>query len=740
MEKKWTFQCGSDEIHLAVGRYAQQANGSVMVRSGDTVVLVTATMSDPRPGVDFLPLMVNFEERVYAIGRIPGSWNRREGRPRDLATLNARLIDRPLRPLFPEGFRHDVQVIATVLSVDPDHHPEILSLIGASAALMISDIPFNNPIGGVKVGLVDGELVINPNEEEQEKSDLELIVSGTEDAVTMVEAGANEVKEEVILEAIELGHKEIQKQVEVQKIMVRELGVEKIEFVPATQDEQIVKRVKSYENDLDIALREEKKQAREEAIKELKEQIVDLLVVELAEEGEEEDVVKEVKKAFESMLKDLVRRMILHEDLRPDGRRPEEIRPIWTEAGLLPRVHGSAVFTRGQTQALAVLTLGAVGDEQIMFDLGAHETKRFLHHYNFPPYSVGETFPLRTPGRREIGHGALGEKALEPIIPSHEEFPYTIRLVSEILESNGSTSQASICAGSMALMDGGVPIKSHVAGVAMGLMKDGDTFAVLSDIQGMEDFYGDMDFKVAGTKDGVTALQMDMKISGIDKDILWTALERAKHGRFHILQEMEKGIKEPRPELSPYAPTMVTLKIDPEQIRDIIGPQGKTIRHITEVTNTKVDIEDDGTVFILAYAKEDVEKAVAMVEELTRDVEVGQTYLGKVKRLMNFGAFVEVLPGKEGLVHISRLADFRVNKVEDIINVGDQIWVKVTEIDDRDRINLSREAVLKERGQEILEEENRNPKGSSNDSSDSNRRSRSNRNHDKGRGGRTQKK
>ncbi len=711
MEYSWDLQIGDETITIQTGRYAKQANGSVTVRCGDTIVLVTATMSDPRPGIDFLPLMVNFEERVYAIGRIPGSWNRREGRPRDLATLYARLIDRPLRPLFPEGFSHDVQIVATVLSVDNDHDPELLALLGASAALIISDIPFTTPVGMVKVGLIDGQYVVNPTESQKEESILDLTVAGTKEAVTMVEAGAHEIDEETILAAIEFGHGFIVQQTACQEKMAAEVGREKVEFVPRVIDEDIVKEVRSYKGDIQKAMRVKDKLTREAGLDSLREQIIEITVPKLidGEGGEEEEIEKAVKKIYESLTEEVVREMIVKEGLRPDGRKSDEIRPIWCEAGLLPRVHGSAVFTRGQTQALSALTLGAVGDEQIMFDLGEYETKRFLFHYNFPPFSVGETSPLRSPGRREIGHGALGEKAILPILPSHEEFPYTIRLVSEILESNGSSSQASICAGSLALMDGGVPLKGHVAGIAMGLMKEEDSFTILSDIQGLEDFYGDMDFKVAGTEKGITALQMDIKISGISKEILTEALAQARIGRLHILAEMNKTLAEPRPELSPYAPVMITVQIDPEQIRDIIGPQGKTIRKLTEETNTKIDVDDDGTVFILAYSPADGEKARAMIEELTRQVEIGETYLGKVKRIMNFGAFVEVLPGQEGLVHISRLANYHVKKVEDLVSVGDTIWVKVTEIDDKDRINLSREAVIKEKGEEILKDEIRTP-------------------------------
>ncbi len=730
MVQSWELELGSRKITLETGHYAKQANGSVVVKGGDSVVLVTATMSEPRPGVDFLPLMVNFEERVYAIGRIPGSWNRREGRPRDVATLNARLIDRPLRPLFPEGFRNDVQIIATVLSFDPDYEPEMLAFIGASAALIISDIPFTTPIGGIKVGMVEGELICNPTEEERENSSLELIIAGTKDEITMVEACAQEVPEEEMIEALDFSKEYLRKIVEIQEKMQSEVGREKAEFEAAQPDPKIVNEVRTYSSDLNRALRVKDKLDRQEAVDLLKEQILEILVPRFAEDGEEEEVEKIIKNEFEAMLKENVRQMIIKEKKRPDERELDEIRDLYSAVSILPRVHGSAEFTRGQTQALSVLTLGAIGDSQIMFDLGEFEQKRFMLHYNFPPYSVGETWPMRPPGRREIGHGALGEKAMEAVLPDNEEFPYTIRLVSEILESNGSTSQASICASSLALMDGGVPLKRHVAGIAMGLMKEGDEYAILTDIQGLEDFYGDMDFKVAGTREGITALQMDIKIGGISREIMVQALNQAKKARLEILDNMEEAISEPRSELSPFAPRMITIQIDPEQIREIIGPQGKTIRKITEETETKIDIEDSGKIFILGYSREDVDRAIGMIEELTRDVEIGETYMGTVKRLMNFGAFVEVLPGKEGLVHISRLADYRVKSVEDVVSVGDKIWVKVTDIDDKDRINLSREAVLKEKGKECAEEESRNPQPKARSDSDS-----SERRNDKRRGG-----
>lgn len=694
---QWQVKVGEKEFLFETGKLAKQANSSVVVRCGGTVVLVTATMSDPRAGIDFFPLMVNYEEREYAIGKIPGSIMRREGRPRDAATLAARLIDRPLRPLFPEDFRHDVQIVATVLSVDSDDEPSILAMNGASLALGLSDIPFMGPIGGVKVGLVDGEFIINPDVEQREASILDLTVAGTKDAIMMVEAGAQEISEEKMLDAIMLAHEEIKKIVAAQEQIINEHGQEKSEFEVLEIEAELNQNVreKAY-NRLSEALKIFDKQERYAAIDQVITETIEDFADQFAEEEDLDSKLRTVKKILEGLKEEAVRRMIIDEGIRPDGRKREEIRPIWGEVKFLPRAHGSGVFTRGQTQVLSVLTLGATSDEMILFGLGEDETKRFMHHYNFPPYSVGETSPIRSPGRREIGHGALGERAIEPVIPSQDEFPYTIRLVSEVLESNGSSSQASICGSIMALMDGGVPIKAPVAGIAMGLISDGENYAILSDIQGVEDHYGDMDFKVAGSEAGITALQMDIKIAGVNRQVLEEALAQAKDGRLFILGEMMKVISEPRPELSPYAPSMITMKIDPEKIRYVIGPGGKTIKKIVDETGVKVDIEDDGSVFILSTDQEGGEKAQQMIHALTRDVEVGGLYHGKVKKVMNFGAFVEIVPGQEGLCHISKLANYHVKNVEDIVKVGDEIDVKVMSIDDQGRVNLSRKDALKD--------------------------------------------
>ncbi|QTL98405.1 polyribonucleotide nucleotidyltransferase [Iocasia frigidifontis] len=697
MFQEWKTELHGKTLSFETGKLAKQANGSVVVRYGDTVVLVTATMSEPREGINFFPLMINYEERVYAIGKIPGSITRREGRPRDVATLAARLIDRPLRPLFPKGFRHDVQVVATVLSVDNDCEPDITAMNGASAALMLSDIPFSEPLAGVKVGLVDGELIINPDEEERANSNLDLTVAGTEEAVMMVEAGANEVSEGTMLEAIELAHEEIKRLVALQNKMAAEAGKTKMEVEVPELDTDLDKEVRDFvADDLNEAMRTFEKLSRNEKVDEIKDKAVEYFKDKFSGEEDETDKIKQVQQILDKLTKEIIRKMITEEKLRPDGRSPEEIRPIWCEVGVLPRAHGTGVFTRGQTQAMSVVTLGAASDEQILFGLGEEETKRYMHHYNFPPFSVGETSPLRSPGRREIGHGALGERALSYVLPEQSKFPYTIRVVSEVLESNGSTSQASICGSTLALMDAGVPIRKPVAGIAMGLMKEEDNVTILSDIQGLEDFNGDMDFKVAGTEDGITALQMDIKIHGISKKILETALEQARKGRLHILGEMLKVINKPREELSPYAPLMSTLKIDPEKIRFVIGPGGKMINKIIEETGVKIDIDDDGTVFIMSDDQESGARAEKMIDDLTKDVAVGELYEGTVKKIMNFGAFVEFLPGQEGLVHISQIADYHVNKVEDELEVGDKIPVKVTKIDNQGRINLSRKDALKE--------------------------------------------
>lgn len=698
---QWQFKLGGKDINVEMGRLAKQANAAVLVNSGGTSVLVTATMSSPREGIDFFPLMVNYEEREYAIGKIPGSIMRREGRPRDAATLAARLIDRPLRPLFPEDFRHDVQIVATVLSVDSDNDPVVLAMNGASIALSLSDIPFNGPIGGVKVGLIDGEFIINPDAEEKEQSLLELTVAGTKDAIMMVEAGAKQLSEDVILDGIMFAHQAIKDIVMEQEKMVKEAGKPSIEYEAIEVSEDLAEEVhqQAYQP-LSEAMRIFDKLERYAKIKEVTDQVKEYFLEKFSTEESTtaEKKLKTVEKIIGKLKEEAVRRMIIDEGIRPDGRRRDEIRPIWCQTGVLPRAHGSAIFTRGQTQVLSVLTLGANSDEQILFGLGEEETKRFIHHYNFPPYSVGETSPLRSPGRREIGHGALGERAIEPVIPPHDEFSYTIRLVSEVLESNGSSSQGSICASIMALMDGGVPLKAPVSGIAMGLISDGANYAILSDIQGVEDHYGDMDFKVAGTEAGITALQMDIKIAGVSRAILKDALEQARVGRLFILHEMLKEIDQPRAELSPYAPSMITMKIDPDKIRYVIGPGGKMIKKIVDETGVKVDIEDDGSVYILSSDQESGEAARQIIFDLTRDVVVGELYNGKVKRVMNFGAFIEIVPGQEGLCHISKLAKYHVKNVESVLKVGDDVWVKVVDIDDQGRINLSRKDALKEMG------------------------------------------
>jgi len=699
-ENIWSTEVGGRELSFETEEYARQANGAVMARYGDTTFLVTATMSEPREGIDYLPLMVNYEERVYAIGKIPGSITRREGKPRDKATLYARLIDRPLRPLFPQSLRHDIQVIATVLSVDDDCTPEVVAMNGASAALTISDIPFAGPIAGVKVGLRDGEFIVNPSDDECEESKLDLMVAGTEDAVMMVEASAEEVSEETITEAIEFGHEQIKDIVQLQKEMAAEIGKEKMEFTPPQLSDDLKERVSELASPRlkDAAFTADKLE-REEKMDRVTEEVMAELEEELEEDRFNENK-KLLKDEVDEVSKKVLRHEIIHNGRRPDGRELDEVRPIKSKIGFIPKVHGSGMFKRGETQTVSVLTLGASSDEQILFGLGEEEKKKFLHHYNFPPYSVGETNPLRAPGRREIGHGALGEKALRPVLPPEKEFPYTIRLVSEVLESNGSTSQASICSSSLAMMEGGVPISSPVAGIAMGLMKEDDDIAILSDIQGLEDHFGDMDFKVAGTREGITALQMDIKVAGISKEIMGRALERAKEGRLHILDRMSEVIAEPSEELSPHAPRMITIEIDPDKIRHVIGPGGKMINKIIDKTGAQIDIEDDGTVFILSEDQEGGEEAREMIEELTRDVVVGEIYSGKVKKIVNFGAFAEIVPGREGLIHISELADYHVDKVEDILEVGDEVPVKVTEIDDQDRINLSRIQAINEMDEE----------------------------------------
>ncbi|MEN6411146.1 MAG: polyribonucleotide nucleotidyltransferase [Veillonellales bacterium] len=684
-------QLGGRKLVIEAGKMAKQANGAVLVRYGDTAVLVTATASaEPREGIDFFPLTVDYEEKLYSVGKIPGGFIKREGRPSEAAILSGRLIDRPIRPLFAEGFRNDVQVVATVLSVDQNNPPDIPAMIGASCALSISDIPFNGPIAGVRVGRINNEFIINPTVKQQAQSELNLVVAGTKDAVLMVEAGAKQLPEDIILAAIAFGHQVVQEIVELQENIVEQIGKPKREIKLYEAPEEITQAVQDYVTDkLTVAVKNPDKLSREENIKQVKAETAEYFAAIYPDND------KEVKYVMQKVLKKVVRRMISVDKIRPDGRSLEEVRPITCEVGLLARTHGSALFTRGQTQALTITTLGPIADEQILDGLGVEESKRYIHHYNFPAYSVGETKPARSPGRREIGHGALAERALLPVIPSEAEFPYTIRLVSEILESNGSSSMASVCGSTLSLMDAGVPIKLPVSGVAMGLVKEGDHYTILTDIQGMEDALGDMDFKVAGTVNGVTAIQMDIKIAGITQEILTAALAQARRGRMHIMGKILDAIKEPRAELSPFAPRIITMQIDPDKIRDVIGPGGKTIKKIIDETGVTIDIEDDGKVFIAAVDVEAGQKAIRIIETLVRDVEVGGIYVGKVTRLMNFGAFVEILPGKEGLVHISQLALERVAKVEDVVKVGDEITVKVTEIDRQGRVNLSHKEVLK---------------------------------------------
>ncbi|MED1864186.1 polyribonucleotide nucleotidyltransferase [Fictibacillus nanhaiensis] len=689
-KRTFTMDWAGRTLTFEIGELAKQANGAVMVRYGDTAVLSTAVASKQPKNLSFFPLTVNYEERLYAVGKIPGGFIKREGRPSEKAVLASRLIDRPIRPLFADGFRNEVQVVSTVMSVDQNCSSEMAAMIGSSLALSISDIPFEGPIAGVTVGRIEGEFVINPTVEQNEKSDIQLIVAGTKHAINMVEAGAEEVSEEVMLEAIMFGHEEIKKLIAFQEQIVAEIGKEKMEVVLHELDKDIEQEVREFVgNDVKEAVKVVEKHARQEAL--------DAVSANVASRYEEdEDKASEAKEVLHKLIKEEVRRLILKEKVRPDGRKTDEIRQLSSKVGILARTHGSGLFTRGQTQALSICTLGALGDVQVLDGLGVEESKRFMHQYNFPPFSVGETGFMRGPGRREIGHGALGERALEQVIPNEEEFPYTIRLVSEVLESNGSTSQASICASTLALMDAGVPIKAPVAGIAMGLISDGEDVTVLTDIQGMEDHLGDMDFKVAGTPNGITALQMDIKISGINREILQEALTQAKEGRMIILKSMLATLSESRTQLSQYAPKILTMKINPDKIRDVIGPSGKIINKIIEETGVKIDIEQDGTVFIASTDEAMNKKAKKIIEDIVREVQVGEYYMGKVKRIEKFGAFVELFSGKDGLVHISELAEERVGKVEDVVKLGDEIMVKVMEIDNQGRVNLSRKVVLKE--------------------------------------------
>lgn len=701
MSEKQVFKTtwGGRPLQIEVGQLAKQANGAVLVRYGDTVVLSAAVVSKEAKDTDFFPLTINYEEKMYAAGKIPGGFIKREGRPSTEATLTARLIDRPIRPMFAEGFRNEVQVTNIVMSVETDCSPAMAAMLGSSLALSISDIPFDGPIAGVEVGRVNGEYVLNPTVEQAEQTDIELTVAGTKKAINMVESGAKEVSEEDMLGALLFGFDAIKELVAFQEEIVQAVGKEKMEVTLLQVDEVLKKEIfdASYAT-MKAAVMTEEKLAREENIEQVKLDIREAYAEKFAGHEDEDHLLKEVKQITEDLEKDVVRELITIDKIRPDGRKLDEIRPLSSEVSLLPRVHGSGLFTRGQTQALSACTLAPLGEHQIIDGLGVEVSKRFIHHYNFPQFSVGSTGRAGSPGRREIGHGALGERALAQVIPSEEEFPYTIRLVAEVLESNGSSSQASICAGTLALMDAGVPIKAPVAGIAMGLVSDGENYTILTDIQGLEDHLGDMDFKVAGTKDGITALQMDIKIQGITEQILTEALTQAKQARMEILEELTSTIAAPREELSQYAPKIEMIQIEPAKIKDVIGKGGDTINGIIDETGVKIDIDQDGKVSIASADAEMIKKAIKIIEDLTKEVKVGEVYLGKVVRIEKFGAFVNLIKGKDGLVHISQLANDRVNKVEDVVKLGDEILVKVTEIDKQGRVNLSRKAMLNEDG------------------------------------------
>ena len=703
MSEKQVFKTtwGGRSLQIEVGQLAKQANGAVLVRYGDTVVLSAAVASKEAKDTDFFPLTINYEEKMYAAGKIPGGFIKREGRPSTEATLTARLIDRPIRPMFADGFRNEVQVTNIVMSVETDCSPAMAAMLGSSLALSISDIPFDGPIAGVEVGRVNGEYVLNPTVEQAEQTDIELTVAGTKQAINMVESGAKEVSEEDMLGALLFGFDAIKELVAFQEEIVQAVGKEKMEVSLLQVDAGLKKEIfdASY-GTMKTAVMTEEKLAREDNIEQVKIDIREAYAEKFAGHEEEDHLLKEVKQITEDLEKDVVRELITIDKIRPDGRKLDEIRPLSSETGLLPRVHGSGLFTRGQTQALSACTLAPLGEHQIIDGLGVEVSKRFIHHYNFPQFSVGSTGRAGSPGRREIGHGALGERALAQVIPSEEDFPYTIRLVAEVLESNGSSSQASICAGTLALMDAGVPIKAPVAGIAMGLVSDGENYTILTDIQGLEDHLGDMDFKVAGTKEGITALQMDIKIQGITEQILKEALTQAKQARMEILEELTSTIAAPREELSQYAPKIEMIQIDPAKIKDVIGKGGDTINGIIEETGVKIDIDQDGKVSIASSDKEMIQKAIKIIEDLTKEVKVGEVYLGKVVRIEKFGAFVNLIKGKDGLVHIYQLANERVNKVEDVLKLGDEVLVKVTEIDKQGRVNLSRKAMLAEDGTE----------------------------------------
>ena len=694
MFKTFSMELAGRPLTLETGKMAELANGSVLVRYGDTAVLVNVTASkEPKEGVDFFPLSVDYEERLYAVGKIPGSFQKREGKPTEKAILTSRVIDRPIRPLFPKDFRNDVCVNCLVLSVDQDNSPEICAMIGASAALSISDIPFGGPTGSVSVGYVDGNIIINPNVEQRAKSLLNLTVAGTIDKIAMIEAGAYEIPDDTMLEAIKTAHVEIKKICEFIQNMKNEIGKPKFEYKSFDVDKEIMEEITAnFKDRMYQDVQAIDKTVRDANMEKITEDIITYFTEKYGQE-ETDNKTADIKEAIYRLEKKCVREMILKEQKRPDGRKIDEIRPLSCEVGLLPRAHGSAMFTRGQTQVLSVATLGMASEEQILDGLDEEESKRYMHHYNFPAYSVGEARPSRGPGRREIGHGALAERALVPVIPSEEEFPYTIRVVSEVLSSNGSTSQASICGSTLALMDAGVPIKKPVAGISTGLVTDPenpDNYIMLTDIQGLEDFFGDMDFKVAGTKDGITAIQVDIKVDGLSYQIIADAFERTRKARAYILDEiMLKQIDKPRADVSKYAPRIINMTINPEKIRDVIGTGGKVINKIIAETGVKMDIEDDGRVFIYSTDQEGAEKAKKIVEEITREIEVGGIYEGTVTRLATFGAFVDIGGDREGLLHISKISKERVNKVEDVFKVGDKVKVKVYEIDSQNRINLT---------------------------------------------------
>ncbi len=691
MVRNFSYVSNNNKFDVETGKVAKQAKGAVTIKSGDSMVLVTVVGSDtPREGIDFFPLSCEFIEKMYAVGRIPGGYIKREGRPSDEATLAARMMDRPLRPLFPEGYKNDVQIVATILSADENHDVGIMAMVGSSIALCLSGIPFNGPTGSVSVGYIDGEYIINPTQEQKEISKLDLTVSGTKDAIMMVEAGASELTEEEMLNAILFAHEEIKNICEFTENIISELGVEKQEFIYEGLDQELKSQIETeFYDELKSALQSPEKLERDEATQAVGDKIVERFVDEESEDADEKKV--EVLEIFEDIKKDIVRKLISVDKIRPDGRTMHQIRPLSAEVAYVPKVHGSGLFTRGQTQVLNIATLGSPSDVQYIDGLTDEEVqKRYIHHYNFPGYSVGEVGRFRSPGRREIGHGRLAERALEAVIPSQEDFPYVIRLVSEVLESNGSSSMASVCGSTLSLMDAGVPIKAPVAGIAMGLIKEGDDYSILTDIQGLEDHLGDMDFKVAGTAEGITALQMDIKIDGINKEILQEALEDAKVARMTILDVIKEAIPEPRKELSPNAPRIFTIQIKPEKVREVIGSGGKTINKIIDETGVKIDITDEGLVTVSSQGSENGQRAIEIIKGIVEEPEVGDIYLGKVIKIMNFGCFVSFGHNKEGLVHISKLDKKRVQKVEDVVKEGDEIMVKVLEVDDKGRINLAR--------------------------------------------------